>query len=159
MAKYSKQTFYRKTEDRLIYAFVSPTDKAFYIGHCLSESLDETYRHHSKGRRYFSRALMESIYPRRPCMFVLEETPRCTIPKAYVHILVWIRILTENGYTCFNPQETIEQSQDLFYEQNKRYEERKNHDLSALLSCEKCVKPTYRKQTCERHSSYIPPNN
>lgn len=38
---------YHRKEDRLIYVFVSPVDKVFFVHHCRKDALRETYRHHT----------------------------------------------------------------------------------------------------------------
>ena len=148
--------FYRARKNRLIYAFVCPTKKQFYIWHCLEESLDETYRHHVKGRRDATRAFMDAVKPHRPCVFVLEELPRATIPKAYAHVLVWMKIMMEQGYTSFNYETSIEQAEHLYYEQNERYLERRECDMNDLLVCDRCEKPVFKNMPCPFYGSRVP---
>lgn len=96
---------YRKKLDRIIYVYLSKEKKIFYINTCLKSSARETYRHNIKGRRYFSKALIDKMEGIRPCMFILDEI-RDTERVAVRHKIVWIRIFMEKGYKSFN-NETI----------------------------------------------------
>lgn len=146
---------YRTREDRLIYALVSPCDHHVWINHCLSSALQEIYRHNIKGRRYASHRFFDALDAPRPCLFVLEDLPRSTIHEAYGLILAWIRVLTENGYQCFNYQTILDYAQDLNDKNRARYEERKNLNVQELLACDKCMKPTYKRVTCDRYDALI----
>ncbi len=146
---------HRKREDRSIYALVSPSDRSVWINHCKKSALLETYRHNVKGRRYASKRFFDALHALRPCLFILEDLPKSTIHEAYGHILAWIRVLMESGYRCFNYQTTIERSQDLNFKNQQKYEERKNINVQDLLSCDKCMKPTYKRVTCDRFEALI----
>ena len=140
---------YRRKEDRLIYAFVSPVDKICYVNHCRKEALRETYRHHTNGERYCTERFMKAVHPHRPCVFVLEELTNISIAKAYRYVLVWTRLLLENGYQSYNYQTTVDQANDLLFETERLYLQRKETSLQAVLSCEKCPVKVYKKCECE----------
>lgn len=139
---------YHRKEDRLIYVFVSPVDKICYVGHCKKDSIRETYRHHTKNRRYCTQRFMEATQPHRPCMFVLEELPNISIAKAYRYILAWIKILMDNGFGCYNYHKVIDQTKDLLWETELLYQQRKDMPLTKLMLCEKCPVRVYKKKAC-----------
>lgn len=139
---------YHRKEDRLIYVFVSPVDKKCYVGHCKKDSLRETYRHHTKNRRYCTQRFMESVQPHRPCMFVLEELHQITISKAYRYILAWIKILMDNGYVSHNYPKIINQANAMLWETQLLYQQRKENPLTDLMLCDKCPVRVYKKKEC-----------
>lgn len=137
----------------VVYALVSKEKKSFFIAQGTKETLRETYRHNIKGRREYTQHFIESISPERPCLFVLEEID----PDEQANLmLVWLRILCENGFTSFNSESIIEYSENLYYDDEVAYQKRKNVDLLQIFDCCNCLVPTYNKVTCESHSSYIP---
>ena len=140
--------FYNKKERRAIYILLSPTGKSFLINHCLVGSVRETYRHNIKGRRYATQKLISDIQPDRPCLFVLEEI-ETTISDAYKHVLVWIKILMENGYKCYNYKAIIEATKELHTKTEKLYLERKDTNLTDLLCCENCLVQSYNRVECK----------
>ena len=87
-------------------------------------------------------------------MHILEELPDSTISQAHKHILAWVRILLENGYTCYNPPGTIEQAQSLKLSTAKLYCERRDMDLSEILCCQNCEVCVYKKEHC-KHMNVI----
>lgn len=139
---------YHRKEDRLIYVFVSPIDKICYVGHCKKDSLRETYRHHTRGRRYCTQRFMMAVQPHRPCMFVLEELPNITIAKAYRYVLAWTKALIDDGYASYNFPTIIDQTKDLLWETKLLYQQRKGIPLNDLISCEKCPVRVYKKTEC-----------
>ena len=148
-----KSTYYTEKKFRCIYAFVHPLKKVCFVHHCL-DAPRETYRHHTKLRRAFTRRFMLDCQPERPCMHILEELPDSTISQAHKHILAWVRILLENGYTCYNPPGTIEQAQSLKLSTAKLYCERRDMDLSEILCCQNCEVCVYKKEHC-KHMNVI----
>ena len=144
----ARSNFYNKKEHRAIYILVSPTEKSFHINHCLVESVRETYRHNIKGRRYATQKFISDIQPDRPCLFVLEEI-ETTISDAYKHVLVWIKILMENGYKCYNYKATIDATKELHAKTEKLYMDRKDTDLTELLCCENCLVKVYNRIECK----------
>ena len=141
-------SIYHRKEDRLIYAFVSPVDKTCFVYHCRKGAVRETYRHHTKGRRYCTQWFMAAVQPYRPCVFVLEELPNITIAKAYRYVLVWMKIWMDNGYVSYNYPKMIDQTKDLRWETQLLYQQRKDISLSELMSCEECPARIYKKKEC-----------
>lgn len=139
---------YQRKEDRLIYVFVSPVDKVFFVHHCRKDALRETYRHHIHGRRYCTQRFMVAVQPHRPCAFVLEELSQITIAKAYRYILAWIKILMDHGYVCYNYPKIINQANAMLWETKLLYLQRKDFPLTELISCEKCPVRVYKKKEC-----------
>ena len=89
----------------VIYILLSHQTKGFFIARGNKETLRETYRHHLNLRRKNSRRFIESIVPERPCLFILEEIE----PDEKADLLiVWLRILIDNGYKCFHSPTLIE---------------------------------------------------
>lgn len=91
---------------------------------------------------------MKAVHPHRPCVFILEELLNISIAKAYRYVLAWIRILRENGYECYNYPTTLEQANDLLFETERLYLQRKEASLQDVLSCEKCPVKVYKKRKC-----------
>lgn len=135
-------------EDRVVYAFTSPVDKVCFVFHCRKDSIRETYRHHTSQRRCCSERFMHIVEPHRPCMHVLEEIPRVTEVRAYRYVLAWMRILMEQGYTCYNYQGQIDQANDLLWSTQKLYDARRDECLGNLLSCAQCQVRVYKRERC-----------
>ena len=133
---------------QVIYVLINKSKRTFIIAKGTTETLRETYRHHLRGRRLFSQEFIQSTELERPCLFVLEEIP--FDEKANL-LLVWLRILRENGYISFNGEDIIEQSEILYIDNNLAYQKRKNSDLEELFSCKNCVIPTYKKKMCVQY--------
>lgn len=132
----------------VIYILVSKTKHSFFIAQGTEKTLRETYRHHIKLHRVGSENFINSLSPERPCLFILERVDsedECNL------LLVWLRILRENGFESFNHPELIEQSEHLYYDNREAYKKRKHTDLSEILSCKNCLVPTYKKETCARY--------
>lgn len=144
----SKAKYRTEKEDRVIYAFISPVDKKCFVWRCHKDSIRETYRHHTRLRRYFSERFMYAIEPHRPCMHVLEEVPQVTEVRAYRYVLAWIRIFMEHGYTCYNYQELLDQANDMQWTTKKLHDARKDECLDELLSCERCQVRVYKRERC-----------
>lgn len=137
----------------VVYALVSKKKKSFFIARGTRETLRETYRHNIKGRRDYTQHFIESISPERPCLFILEDID----PEDEANLLlVWLRILRENGYVSYNSQTLIEYSEELYYDNEVAYQKRKNTDLSRIFDCRNCLVPTYKKETCPHHFTYDP---
>lgn len=143
-----KAKFRTEKEDRVVYVFSSPVAKACFVFHCRKESVRETYRHHMHFERYATEEFMRSVTPNRPCMHVLEEIPHITAVRAYRYVLAWIRILIEQGYTCYNYQCQIDQANDMLSETKKLYDARKDECLDELMSCECCQVKVYNRERC-----------
>ena len=139
---------YQRKEDRLIYVFVSPVEKICFVHHCKKDALRETYRHHTKNRRYCTQRFMEAVQPHRPCIFVLEELPNISIAKAYRYILAWIKVLMDNGYVCYNYPKIISQANAMLWETKLLYQQCKDIPLTERMSCEKCPVRVYKKTEC-----------
>lgn len=146
-----KHLMKRKTEerkDRAIFLLCSPDKKYFYINHCSKNTLREVYRHNIRGRIESSEHFINTIKPNRPCLFELENLPNSTLNEAYNRILIWQKILLDNGHTSCNHEPLIKAAQQLAPRNVPLYEERKDTNLTAITSCEKCLAATYNKQIC-----------
>lgn len=140
----------------VVYVLVSLSRKTFLIAQGAKESLRETYRHHLKLRRDFSKNLIESIAPERPCLFILEEID----PENPADLLiVWLRILREKGFTSFNSPTLIEYSEHLHIDNMMAYKQRKDTDLSEILCCNSCLIPTFKRKTCASYPQENSANN
>ena len=137
----------------VVYILLSKEKKTFIIARGTKETLRETYRHHIKMRREFTQRFIKSISPERPCLFILEEID----PDEQANLLlVWLRILRENGFTSYNSECIIQYSENLYYDNDVAYQKRKNVDLSQIFDCKTCLVPTYKKLTCSNHFTYDP---
>lgn len=133
--------------ERVIYILLSPNDQKFLVGHCLKESLSETYRHNLKGRRDASKEFILELYPERPCLFILEEI-KGTVYEATNLLLVWMKIFIEKGYQNYNREILKEMTDNLYFDTKKQYEIRKLIDLKELIECSKCKMPKYKGSIC-----------
>lgn len=147
-----KNEFYTQKENRIIYVLLSPTEKFFYINHCLKSSIKETYRHNFKGRRTSSKYFIEKISPQRPCIFILENI-YTTKSDAYNHLLIWIKVFIENGYKSFNNQKSIARAERLNFYNSTLYEKKRNENLEEFLSCKNCYLPTYKNIVCKKYTN------
>lgn len=132
-------------ENQVIYVFVNKQKKTFFITHGTEKTLRETYRHHIKMRRNLSAKFISNCGSIRPCLFVLE----CINPEEKINLmLIWLRILRENGFESSNHPNLIEMSEDLYFDNKIAYEKRKDIDLTSIFSCEKCLVPFLKKTPC-----------
>lgn len=146
-----KKNDVQKQKTEVVYVLLSKKEKTFFITRGTKETLRETYRHHINLRRYYSENFIKSIAPERPCLFVLEEID----PEEKANLMiVWLRILLENGYHSFNSETLIEYSEHLYIDNQIAYDHRKDADLSKLFECNNCLVPTYKKETCIHHPSF-----
>lgn len=134
----------------VIYILLSYAKKVFLVLRGHKDSLRETYRHHLAGRRFVSKNFVESLLPERPCIFILEEID----PEDEANLLlVWLKIMEDQGYISCNHPDIIEQAEHLYIDNMVAYNKRKTTDLSKILNCEKCLIPTFKKKTCVRYST------
>ena len=139
----------------VVYILVSKTKHSFFIAQGTEERLRETYRHHIKLHRAGSVNFINCLSPERPCLFILE---RIDPEEENNLLLVWLRILRDNGFESFNHPELIEQSEHLYYDNREAYKKRKHTDLSEILSCKNCLVPTYKRETCARYLPFSESN-
>lgn len=147
----NKNCIYTKRESRIIYILFSPTKNIFYINHCLKTSIKEVYRHNIKGRRALTKNFIEEIKPHRPCLFILEELKNSTRAEANKLVLVWLKILIENGYKSYNNPKFINLTNHLYFYNQRLYEERKNTKLEQMFLCENCFIPNYKNIICKKY--------
>lgn len=132
-------------ENQVIYALVNKQKKTFFITHGTEKTLRETYRHHIKMRRNLSAKFISNCGSIRPCLFVLERIN----PEEKINLmLIWLRILRENGFESSNHPNLIEMSENLYFDNKIAYEKRKDIDLTSIFSCEKCLVPFLKKTPC-----------
>lgn len=129
----------------VIYILLSQSKKLFMILRGCKDSIRETYRHHLKGRRLTTESFIKSISPERPCLFILEEID--SEEEANL-LIVWLKILLDQGYVSCNHPDIIEQTEHLYMENSLAYSKRKSTNLATILSCEKCLIPVYNKKPC-----------
>ena len=141
----------KRKENQVVYILLNKTKRSFFIAQGTEETLRETYRHHLKMRREYSEKFVADCGAERPCLFILE---RIAPDEQANLLLVWLRILQENGCVCFNSPVLIEMAQHLYIDSTIAYNKRKGTELSELLSCAGCLVPAYNKQTCPHHSTY-----
>ena len=139
-----------KEQELSIYLLLSPTAKKFLVSYCNKENIRETYRHNLKGRRDASRAFIQEISPERPCLFVLE-TFHGTVRQATNLMIVWTKIFMEKGYESYNRAELLEMVDNLYLDTKIEYDNRRNMEIGQLISCDKCIIPTYNYTTCSKY--------
>ena len=138
----------KRKENQVVYILLNKTKRSFFIAQGTEETLRETYRHHLKMRREYSEKFIADCGSERPCLFILE---RIAPDEQANLLLVWLRILQENGYVCLNSPVLIEMSEHLYIDSQIAYDKRMGTNLSSVLRCEGCLVPTYNKQTCPQH--------
>ena len=138
-------------ENRAIYLLLSYDRKCFYINHGLQSTLINTYRKIVRGERESSRAFIESLSPERPCFFLLNNLNDSTEHEAYMHMIVWLKVLLEKGYTSYNSDEIIRFTNPLWDECSPLYECKKQVDLDFLTSCDNCLLPKYKGRLCPKY--------
>lgn len=147
--------FYNKREDRVIFVFLSPFSKSFYINHCVKSSLKETYRHNIKGRRLSTKRFLNDLNSVRPCLFVLEELQNTTNSEACNYLYVWLKIFLENEYISFNHPKTISYAEHLYFQNQELYETRKHINPEIIMSCNSCAMPIYNNQICNKYKKSL----
>ena len=141
----------KRKENQVVYILLNKTKRSFFIAQGTEETLRETYRHHLKMRREYSEKFIADCGSERPCLFILE---RIAPDEQANLLLVWLRILQENGYVCLNSPVLIEMSEHLYSDSQIAYDKRMGTNLSSVLSCAGCLVPAYNKQTCPRHPTH-----
>lgn len=132
-------------ENQVVYILLHKKTKRFFIAAGTEETLRETYRHHVNLRRDRSRQFVLDCAPERPCLFILERID----PETGInYMVVWLRILRENGYEPYIPEYFIDMSDHLYIDNQLAYNQRKDTDLEQKFSCESCLVPSYRDQPC-----------
>lgn len=144
-----RKAFYRRKLDRVIYVFLSKEKKSYFIDYCFLGSERETFRHHFKKRRYYSKPFMEQMEGTRPCMFALELI-HDTEYVAVRHKVAWNKIFMDNGYTSFNSETINEYSEAMYYETKLIYNELKKFDFEEIIGCDKCLVKQYKNTVCEQ---------
>lgn len=137
-----------KKEERVIYLLLSPDKRKFYINHCVKGSLQETYRHNLKGRRESSKAFIDELYPKRPCLLILE-TAFCTTYEATNLQIIWIKIFLDHGFKCYNHPDFIDMANDLYFDSRHRFAERNNLEIQKIIGCENCQMPIFNRTACQ----------
>jgi len=132
----------------VIYILLSQSKKLFMILRGCKDSIRETYRHHLKGRRLTTESFIKSISPERPCLFILEEID--SEEEANL-LIVWLKILLDQGYVSCNHPDIIEQTEHLYIDNLRAYNKRKATDLSTLLACKRCPIPIYKRRLCSHY--------
>jgi len=105
----------------VIYILLSQSKKLFMILRGCKDSIRETYRHHLKGRRLTTESFIKSISPERPCLFILEEID--SEEEANL-LIVWLKILLDQGYVSCNHPDIIEQTEHLYIDNLRAYNKR-----------------------------------
>lgn len=143
----------KQKEGQVVYVLLNKKAKSFFIAAGSENTLRETYRHHMNGRRDRSRQFVLDCAPDRPCLFILERID----PETGInYMIVWLRILLENGYTAYIHPDFIDMSAHLYMYNQAAYEARKDIDLERKFACEGCCVPDYRGQSCALRPSSKP---
>ena len=141
--------FYNVKRDRVIYIFLSKDKKTYFIDHCFLGSERETFRHHFKQRRFFSKPFMQQMEGVRPCMFALENLYD-TEEIAVRHKIAWNKIFMENGYKSLNGEAIDNYSTEMYTKTKLIYNQLCENDVNEIISCENCIVKQYRNTLCEQ---------
>lgn len=135
----------KKKDGQVVYILLNKKNRQFFIARGAENTLRETYRHHLKMRRDYSKDFVKACLPERPCLFILERIdPECEENL----MLIWLRIFLDNGYTCHTHSDIIDAAHTLYLTNQLAYDKRKDTDLSKLLSCDNCILPIYNRTCC-----------
>ena len=149
MARYSKKSQYKQIEDRVIYSLHSPVGNDCYIGHCRKDLLKDVYKDHCRGERYKTAAMTADLKARglRPCLHILYEVS-CTKVEAYRHVIVWSKILRDNGYRNLDQGNVSCYVDDMLPDTLSVYNRHRNATLDDLLRCDNCIVKMYARKLC-----------
>lgn len=149
MPRPSKKSQYTEIKNRTIFVLMSPITKEFYVGYTLRHNMRSTYKDHYIGAKHKTADMVSCLKHDnfKPCCFALE-TLDCTKVEAYNRVVVWTKILMENGYENLDKGDTICYANDLLDKNIPLYEERKNVSLEEYFDCKNCLFPDYGRQTC-----------
>lgn len=149
MPRPRKNKKYTELKKHTVFVLTHPFTKEFYVGYTLSHNMRSTYKDHYIEAKYKT-ANMVACLKRdgfKPCCFALE-TLDCTKVEAYNRVVVWTKILMENGYEKLDKGDTISYANDLLDKNIPLYEERKNVSLEEHFNCQNCLFPDYGRQMC-----------
>lgn len=154
----SKKSQYKEVAERVIYLLLFHGTKDFFIFHCPKKAVRDYFRQHMHGTHYKTMKSIEELKKQdlHPCLFVLEEV-NTTKVDAFNYVIVWTKIFTEAGYTGLDHGNVNVYKDDLFDHNVILYDERKNADLSSLLTCEYCLVKIYNRTHCRYAPDYIEP--
>ena len=68
-------------------------------GHCRKDLLNDVYKDHCSREQYKTAAMTANLKAcgLRPCLHI-PDTVTCTKVEACCHVIVWTKILCDNGY-------------------------------------------------------------
>ena len=145
----TNNTQYTEGSNRAIYALLDPGSNVFYCAHARGDALYNVYRQHLCGYYPKTQDWIDTMKKdeMHPCLIVLEEVS-CTQVEAYNYVIVWSKILCDAGYVCLHEGNVMEYMGDLTLHNQELYDERKDTDVFALVSCNNCKLQTYKGVDC-----------
>ena len=149
MPRPSKKSQYTEIKNRTIFVLMSPITKEFYVGYTLRHNMRSTYKDHYIEAKYKTADMVSCLKHDgfKPCCLALESLD-CTKVEAYNRVVVWTKILMENGYENLDKGDTVRYANDLLDKNIPLYEERKNVSLEEYFDCQNCLFPDYGRQMC-----------
>ena len=156
--RYSKKSQYKEIADRVIYLLLFPGTKDFFIFHCPKRAVRDYYRQHIHGRYYKTKQAVDNLKKQNvhPCLFVLEEV-NATKVEAYRYVIVWTKIFYDAGYVGLDQGSVKDYKDDLLEGNVVLYNERKDTNLSAFTTCDRCLVKIYNHVHCKYAPDYIEP--
>lgn len=156
--RYSKKSQYKEVAQRVIYLLLFPGTKDFFIFHCPQKAVRDYYRQHIHGRYYKTKQAVENLVNQNlhPCLFILEEV-NATKVEAYRYVVVWTKIFYDAGYVGLDQGSVKDYKDDLLEGNVVLYNERKDTNLSAFTTCDRCLVKIYNHAHCKYAPDYIEP--
>lgn len=132
-----------------VYALIL-ADSVF-VGKTAARRLSQVFSRHRTGAAKATRGIMDQQIP--PTLHLLEEL-RCTGAEAYKHVLAWIFLLEQAGYSSINHGKTIDAADTLFPCTEEILRAFPQKPVEALLAETRLGKPTDGDRKPERISIF-----
>lgn len=155
----SKKDFYTKKNFYSLYLLLNKNDNTFFVGYCYSDNIKNNYKNHYIGYFNKTKTWIEEMKMnnQRPCIFVLENL-FVTKSKAYKHLIVWTKIISEKKYLNIENNNTSVYAKDLYDENLELYKELKEINFNEIISCKNCILPKYKNQFCQFYEAEVKEN-
>ena len=99
------------TEIRQFRIFALVLGKALFVGKTTSPRISAVYSRHRCGSVAATRGILDQA--ERPTLHILEQV-ECTGAEAYRHVLAWIHLFQQAGYSSINHEATVASSEYLY---------------------------------------------
>lgn len=155
MSNKGRSHAYSDKADRTVYALTDEKKKLFYIDFTLSHRLRKEYSEHLNLYNIYTcpYIIKMAFEGERPCMHILERVNESKV-QCFSRVIVWNKILTENGYSAMVESSVTEYARNLNQENLKLYFVLKSLNIGKILSCKNCAVVYYNRHRCPNYKSY-----